>query len=232
MPTEADLPPSLAGLTYRNAIEVDQGRDFHPHVDRLVRGIELHFQQEKPPRFGSSSGRSQEQAAELPITKQIGRSRTIGVDTAATQRHLAALAKQIGRSRTLGVDMADARRGPTPAKETQADRPPTIFAQGTRLLGTTSAMRGFIWGKPQSITIRGVKALILAFGFVVLCIIFSKSGRTTAEGPTGAVILLSVLICFLGTFYQTVWIAVWIVFIILNACSRCCVNCFARHRGG
>ena len=41
MPTEADLPPSLAGLTYRNAIDVDQGRDFHPHVDRLIRGIEL-----------------------------------------------------------------------------------------------------------------------------------------------------------------------------------------------
>src|SRR5690349_11126904 len=26
MPTESELPPSLAGLTYRNAIDVDQGR--------------------------------------------------------------------------------------------------------------------------------------------------------------------------------------------------------------
>ena len=41
MPTEADLPPSLARLAYRNAIDVDQGRDFHVHVDRLIRGIEL-----------------------------------------------------------------------------------------------------------------------------------------------------------------------------------------------
>ena len=32
MPSQADLPPSLAELTYRNAIEVDQGRDFHHHV--------------------------------------------------------------------------------------------------------------------------------------------------------------------------------------------------------
>src|SRR5262249_55265305 len=40
MPGEADLPPSLARLAYRNAIELDQGRDFHPHVDRLIRGIE------------------------------------------------------------------------------------------------------------------------------------------------------------------------------------------------
>jgi formylglycine-generating enzyme required for sulfatase activity len=43
MPDEADLPPSLQGLVYRNAIDVDQGRDFHHHVDRLIRGIEFHF---------------------------------------------------------------------------------------------------------------------------------------------------------------------------------------------
>ncbi|MFI5458519.1 MAG: toll/interleukin-1 receptor domain-containing protein [Isosphaerales bacterium] len=30
MPGEADLPPSLAPLAYRNAIDLDQGRDFHP----------------------------------------------------------------------------------------------------------------------------------------------------------------------------------------------------------
>jgi formylglycine-generating enzyme required for sulfatase activity len=39
MPTEAELPPSVARLTSRNAIDVDQGRDFHLHVDRLVRAI-------------------------------------------------------------------------------------------------------------------------------------------------------------------------------------------------
>jgi TIR domain len=40
MPGETDLPASLARLAYRNAIDVDQGRDFHPHVDRLIEGIE------------------------------------------------------------------------------------------------------------------------------------------------------------------------------------------------
>ena len=44
MPCEAELPPSLARLAYRNAIDVDQGRDFHPHVDRLIRGVEFHLQ--------------------------------------------------------------------------------------------------------------------------------------------------------------------------------------------
>ena len=44
MPTEAELPASLAKLTYRNAIEVDQGRDFHHHVDRLIQGIAFQFE--------------------------------------------------------------------------------------------------------------------------------------------------------------------------------------------
>jgi formylglycine-generating enzyme required for sulfatase activity len=40
MPAEAELPESLADLAYRNAVNVDQWRDFHPHVDRLIKGIE------------------------------------------------------------------------------------------------------------------------------------------------------------------------------------------------
>jgi formylglycine-generating enzyme required for sulfatase activity len=40
MPPPSELPSSVADLTYRNAIEVDHGRDFHGHVDRLIRGIE------------------------------------------------------------------------------------------------------------------------------------------------------------------------------------------------
>jgi len=55
MPGEADLPASLARLAFRNAIDVDQGRDFHHHVRRLIKGIEFHFQKSsaataKPPR--------------------------------------------------------------------------------------------------------------------------------------------------------------------------------------
>ncbi len=40
MPGEAMLPQQLLSLAYRNATEVRSGRDFHVHVDRLVRGIE------------------------------------------------------------------------------------------------------------------------------------------------------------------------------------------------
>jgi sulfatase modifying factor 1 len=40
MPAPQELPPSLASLAFRNALVVDQGQDFHPHVDRLIKGIE------------------------------------------------------------------------------------------------------------------------------------------------------------------------------------------------
>ena len=43
MPSKADLPPSLVRLVRRNAVRVDQERDFHHHVDRLIRGIEFHL---------------------------------------------------------------------------------------------------------------------------------------------------------------------------------------------
>jgi hypothetical protein len=35
-----DLPESLVDLSYRNAAEVDAGRDFHQHVDRLIRSLD------------------------------------------------------------------------------------------------------------------------------------------------------------------------------------------------
>ena len=40
MPGPEDLPPPLALLAYRHAIEVDHGRDFHHHVDQLIKSIE------------------------------------------------------------------------------------------------------------------------------------------------------------------------------------------------
>jgi formylglycine-generating enzyme required for sulfatase activity len=43
MPSEAELPPSLAALAYRHALVVDQGLDFHHHINRLIQGIEYHL---------------------------------------------------------------------------------------------------------------------------------------------------------------------------------------------
>ncbi len=45
LPPEAELPPSLTGLAYRNRIDLDLGRDFHHHVDWLIKDIERALQQ-------------------------------------------------------------------------------------------------------------------------------------------------------------------------------------------
>ena len=39
MPRDNELPGILADLAFRNAAIVDLGRDFHSHVDRLIRGL-------------------------------------------------------------------------------------------------------------------------------------------------------------------------------------------------
>jgi hypothetical protein len=41
MPRPDQLPETLRDLTFRNAAEVDSGRDFHPHVDRVIRFLDL-----------------------------------------------------------------------------------------------------------------------------------------------------------------------------------------------
>ena len=40
MPKSTTLPESLQKLCFLNAAEVDDGRDFHQHVDRLIRAMD------------------------------------------------------------------------------------------------------------------------------------------------------------------------------------------------
>jgi len=40
MPPPSDLPESLKSFAFRNAAEIDTGRDFHAHMDRLIRSME------------------------------------------------------------------------------------------------------------------------------------------------------------------------------------------------
>jgi hypothetical protein len=40
MPKTSELPESLKDFSFRNAAEIDAGRDFHPHMDRLVRSLD------------------------------------------------------------------------------------------------------------------------------------------------------------------------------------------------
>jgi TIR domain-containing protein len=49
IPKPSELPESLQDLSYRNAAEVDSGRDFHPHVDRLIRSMDQMLGQRASP---------------------------------------------------------------------------------------------------------------------------------------------------------------------------------------
>ncbi|MBV8298865.1 MAG: toll/interleukin-1 receptor domain-containing protein [Candidatus Eremiobacteraeota bacterium] len=40
MPRPADLPETLRDFSYKNAAEIDSGRDFHPHMSRLKKFLE------------------------------------------------------------------------------------------------------------------------------------------------------------------------------------------------
>ncbi len=40
MPSPAELPDGLKDLAFRNAAQIDAGRDFHQHMDRLIRSMD------------------------------------------------------------------------------------------------------------------------------------------------------------------------------------------------
>lgn len=50
LPTSGQLPETLAALQRRNAVSVDSGRDFHPHMNRLIGDIERLLGNEAPPQ--------------------------------------------------------------------------------------------------------------------------------------------------------------------------------------
>jgi TIR domain len=56
-PREENLPDALKPLSYRNGMHVRADPDFHPDMNRLIRGIELHTSSKPPvPPRGARSG--------------------------------------------------------------------------------------------------------------------------------------------------------------------------------
>jgi hypothetical protein len=49
MPKVAELPESLKEFSFLNAAQIDAGRDFHQHMDRLVQSIEQMIGVQSPP---------------------------------------------------------------------------------------------------------------------------------------------------------------------------------------
>ena len=59
MPKPEELPESLRPFSFRNAAEVDSGRDFRQHMDRLIRSIDqiLGLKPQTPGKARSSAGK-------------------------------------------------------------------------------------------------------------------------------------------------------------------------------
>jgi hypothetical protein len=48
MPKASELPDSVRDFAFRNAIQIDSGRDFNQHAERLIRAIDHILQEAKP----------------------------------------------------------------------------------------------------------------------------------------------------------------------------------------
>jgi len=55
MPKGSALPDSLQKLSFLNAAEVDDGRDFHQHLDRLIRAMDRLLTESKLASFSQNS---------------------------------------------------------------------------------------------------------------------------------------------------------------------------------
>ena len=113
MPVEAELPPSLAGLAFRNAIEVDQGRDFHHHLNRLISGIERVLKKRTPGEPTPMSG-----------------SDTLAVIGPAVLRQ--------GNGHALEVPQPDETTKPPVVPEAKRDKPANAFNK--KALGKTELL--------------------------------------------------------------------------------------------
>jgi hypothetical protein len=70
MPKDSALPDSLQKLCFLNAAEVDDGRDFHQHVDRLIRAMDRLLTESKLASLGQKS-------VSRPVTDVTASSRSL-----------------------------------------------------------------------------------------------------------------------------------------------------------
>jgi hypothetical protein len=72
MPKSSALPESLQKLCFLNAAEVDDGRDFHQHVDRLIRAMDRVLTESKLSGLAqkAESGTVRDIAAPLPMRNE------------------------------------------------------------------------------------------------------------------------------------------------------------------
>jgi TIR domain len=63
MPKPEELPDTLQDLSFRNAAEVDSGRDFHQHMDRLIRSLDQILASRQVPDRSAEAAATEEPTA-------------------------------------------------------------------------------------------------------------------------------------------------------------------------
>ena len=107
MPSEGDFPESIRALAYRNAATIDSGRDFHQHVDRIIRSLD-----DSKKGAVADPGIANNLPAGLPPL--IGRERELGeIKAALAQSTLLTLTGSggVGKTRIALQCAADTMRG-------------------------------------------------------------------------------------------------------------------------
>ncbi len=105
MPKTSDLPESIGKLAYHNAATVDAGRDFHQHMDRVIRSMELVVAK---PIHDTAAAKS---------TNRVGRKRLV----ASASAFAGVVALAVGLYAAL--PLLSERFGTSPTGETRAIEP-------------------------------------------------------------------------------------------------------------
>ena len=121
MPGVGELPESLADLAYRNAMQIDAGRDFDTHMARLIRAVDGH-----PSRQWGGAGVCHSTVTCEAIAAML---RTVATDAATAMRFARLGAGRSGRAEA-------ARSGPGPAS-TDTPRGVRLRLVARRLQNTT-----------------------------------------------------------------------------------------------
>ena len=159
MPKPTDLPDSLKDLSYRNAAEVDAGRDFHQHMDRLIRSLDQILL--------STSASSSAAVAATPEGPGGP------ADAAETAPQPAAEDGPASPPRPAEEPASGA--GP-------ADEPAAI---GEPREDTTAAADTTITPAPQAVPTPAPRRLVVALGIVaVLCVLSLGGGYVYLRAPT------------------------------------------------
>jgi sulfatase modifying factor 1 len=105
MPSEQDLPVGLKDLAFRNAAEVRGGKDFHAHVERLLRGVEQMLRVQ--PEAAQARDRGSTQGERTAAPRLLDCTTPDGVSAADVRQAQMAWAKYLKREIEETVDIGD-----------------------------------------------------------------------------------------------------------------------------